>query len=202
MPYTDFTLESVETALGLNIQPGDLFPGVTPLAVPDWLQEILVRGRSLAAMVSEKSRSEFIVAPILLAVKEFAAGDLALFSGQRLDVDPERGLSGECDYILARTAPLPRLRAPLITVLEAKKGDIEAGLGPGGAPVGGAPLLYARSGAAIDTVFGCVTTGEAWQFLRLQQRTVVIDQTRLFLDNLGGILAALRAIVTAPSGAT
>jgi hypothetical protein len=195
MPYADFTLESVEKALGLTIQPGDLFPGVTPLAVPDWLQEILARGRSLAAMVSEKARSEFVVTPILLAVKEFAVGDLAIFSGQRLDVEPARGLTGECDYILARTTPLPRLRAPLITVLEAKKGDIELGLGQCVAQMVGAQLFNERSDSTIDTIFGCVTTGTIWQFLRLQQTTVVMDRTQLFLDNLGGILAALRAIV-------
>jgi hypothetical protein len=34
--------------------------------------------------------------------------------------------------------------------------------------------------------------------LRLQQTTVVMDRTQLFLDNLGGILAALRAIVGPP----
>ena len=46
---------------------------------------------------------------------------LAIFSGQRLDVDPERSLVGECDFILALTDPVPRLRAPIVTVVEAKK---------------------------------------------------------------------------------
>ena len=44
-------------------------------------------------------------------------------------VDAGRGLQGECDFILALTEPVPRLRAPLVTVVEAKKNDIEAGLG-------------------------------------------------------------------------
>src|SRR5436305_767777 len=103
MPYTDFTLESVETAFGLMAQPGELFPGLVPLPVPAWLQDLLERGHQVAALVSEKARSEFLVVPILLAARDFAPGALAIYSGQRLDVAPERGLSGECDYILALT---------------------------------------------------------------------------------------------------
>ena len=107
-------------------------------------------------MVESEARSEFVVTPILLAGKEFAVGDLAIFSGQRLDVEPTRGLSGECDYILARTAPIPRLRAPFFTVLEAEKADIEAGLGQCVAQMVGAQLFNERSKTAIDVVFGCV----------------------------------------------
>src|SRR5437016_6220807 len=129
MAYKDFTLESAEGAFGLVAQPGDLFPGLGPAPVPDWLRDLLQRGQRAAALVSEKARSEFLVVPVLLAAQEFAAGAVAIYSGQRLDVDPERGLVGECDYILALTPPVPRLRAPLVTILEAKKGDIEAGLG-------------------------------------------------------------------------
>jgi hypothetical protein len=40
-----------------------------------------------------------------------------------------------------------------------------------------------------------VTTGEAWQFLRLAGTAVTIGQGRLYIDNVGGILAALLACV-------
>jgi hypothetical protein len=50
-----------------------------------------------------------------------------------------------------------------------------------------------RSGQALPAVFGCVTTGEDWQFLRLAGTAVTIDQGRLYIDNVGGILAALQA---------
>ncbi len=99
---------------------------------------------------------------------------------------------GECDYILARTPPVPRLRAPLVTIVEAKKGDIEAGLGQCVAQMVRAALFNERAGRSRP-MFGCITTGEDWQFLRLEAATVTIDRTRLFLDNLAGILAALRA---------
>ena len=120
MPYPDFTLETAETRLGLTAILGDLFPDLQPLPVPVWLSDSLARGRAVAALVSEKARSEFLVAPVLLACRELVSGDLTIYSGQRLDIDAALGLSGECDYLLALTEPVPRLRAPLIAVLEAK----------------------------------------------------------------------------------
>jgi hypothetical protein len=195
MPYTDFTLESAESTFGLTAQPGDLFPGLAPLAVPAWLQDLLDRGRQAAALVSEKARSEFLVVPVLLATREFGPSRVAIYSGQRLDVDPARGLTGECDYILALTPPLPRLKAPLVTVLEAKKGDVEGGLGQCVAQMVGARLFNERAGEPAHPLYGCVTTGEVWQFIRLDGAAVVIDRIRLFIDNVGGILAMLQAIV-------
>ena len=113
------------------------------------------------ALVSEKARSEFLVAPILLAARELTGNALAIYSGQRLDVDPAKGLLGECDFILARTDPVPRLRAPLLTVVEAKKNDIEGGLGQCVAQMVAARLFNERAGDTTTRVFGCVTTGEA-----------------------------------------
>ena len=71
-------------------------------------------------LLSEKARSEFIVVPILLACQEMSAGALAIYSGQRLDVDSDQGLVGECDFILSAVPPVPALRAPLVV---SRKGD-------------------------------------------------------------------------------
>src|SRR5438128_11196235 len=85
MTYSDFTLEMAEQAFGLTVQPGDLFPSLAPLPVPAWLDDLLARGRQLA-LISEKARSEFIVAPFLLAIREISQNTVAIYSGQRLDV--------------------------------------------------------------------------------------------------------------------
>src|SRR3954451_20042059 len=114
MPYTDFTLEATEARFDLVTVPGDLFPGLIPLPVPEWLRDVLARGQAVAALVSEKARSEFLVTPMLLACRDLVSGDLCIYSGQRLDVDADLGLTGECDFILALTQPVPRLRAPLL----------------------------------------------------------------------------------------
>jgi hypothetical protein len=201
MAYTDFTLETAEAELGVSVRPGILFAGLPPLPVPAWLQDFLARGMRLA-LVSEKARSEFIVAPILLAAREQADERVAILSGLRLDVDPDRRLLGECDFILALSDPVPRLRAPVLTIVEAKKNDIEAGLGQCVAQMVAAQVYNERSGQVVPAVYGCVTTGEDWQFLRLVGLTVTLGQGRLYIDNVGAILAALHACVQhAASGA-
>src|SRR5436309_19644 len=99
MPYNDFSLETI-TGLGVNVGPTDLFLKLEPVPVPAWVREMLDRGMR-QILLSEKARSEFIVVPVLLACQELSGGTIAIYSGQRLDVDPERGLVGECDFILS-----------------------------------------------------------------------------------------------------
>jgi len=194
MRFSDFTLESVSALLGITTQAADLFADAVPVAVPAWLVETLAKRTSLA-LISEKSRSEFIVVPILQATRDLSGGRLAIFSGQRLDVDAERGLSGECDFILALAPALPPLRAPLATVVEAKKNDIEAGLGQCIAQMVAAREFNRAAGHASIPLYGCVTTGEVWQFLRLGEGVALIDNQRLYLDDVETILAAFQAIV-------
>ena len=195
MPYSQFTSESALTAFGLALRRVPLHVGLAPAAVPAWLPDTLARG-ARQALVSEKSRSEFIVAPVLLAAQESTGDRVAVFSGQRLDVDGPRGLSGECDFILALDASVPVMLTPIAAVVEAKKNDIDVGLGQCIAQLVGAREYNAARGGP-RTLFGCVTTGEAWQFLRLEGDAVELDAGRLYLDNLGGILAAFGRIVEA-----
>src|SRR5436309_10517550 len=110
MPYNDFTLETIASTLAVSAGPMDLFPSLEAVAVPSWLREMLDRGMR-QVLLSEKARSEFIVVPILLACQELSGGAIAIYSGQRLDVDPEHGLVGECDFILSAAPPVPALRA-------------------------------------------------------------------------------------------
>jgi len=194
MAYSDFTLETAVTTLGVTTQPTVLFPNLAPLSVPGWLQEALSK-RTPLALISEKSRSEFIVVPILLASRELAHERLAIYSGQRLDVDPSKGLIGECDFILALSPPVLPLRAPIATIVEAKKNDVEAGLGQCIAQMVAARLFNQAAGQAAIPLFGCVTTGEIWQFLKLREAVVLIDENRYYLDDIGSILAAIQFIV-------
>lgn len=196
MAYADFTLEEAESTLGVTTEPGDLFPGMVQATVPAWLSDQLARGMELA-LVSEKARSEFIVAPILLAVREASRSTVSILSGQRLDIDPGRRLVGECDFLLARSQPVPRLRAPLMAVVEAKRNDIDGGLGQCVAQMVASRVFNEQAGLSIPTVFGCVTTGEDWQFLGLAGPTVTLHRPRLYLDGLGTVLAAFNRAVGA-----
>ncbi len=193
MAYCDFTLERVARSLGVTTQEADLFGVPTPVESPVWLGEILGK-RTRLALANEKSRSEFIVVPILLASRDLSPVPLAIHSGQRLDVDPGRGLIGECDFILAIAPPVPPLRGPIATIVEAKKNDIESGLGQCVAQMVAADLFNQEAGHTLP-IFGCVTSGEVWQFLQLVGPTAIIDHRQYYLDDLAGILAAIQTII-------
>jgi len=97
-------------------------------------------------------------------------------------------LKGECDFILAKAPPTPALRAPVVVIVEAKKNDIEAGLGQCAAQLLGARLYNAQEGKAVPSVYGCVTTGDAWQFLKLAGNELLIHPERLPIQELPKIL--------------
>ena len=194
MSYSDFTLETAQLLLGISTAPGNVFGDLAPVLPPNWLSDTLNRGTSLS-LISEKARSEFIVAPLLLAARELSENAIAIYSGQRLDVNPARGLTGECDFMLTVAPPVLPLRAPIVTLVEAKKNDIENGLGQCVAQMVGARLFNESSGQKDAPIFGCVTTGEVWQFLKLDGALAVLDERRFYLDNPGLILAALLFVI-------
>ena len=199
MGYGDFTFDSLLTAFDLSIVQAPLFPHVPRIEPSPWLSDTLRKGRSIA-FYSEKSRSEFIVAPVLLTCQEMLHNECCLYSGIRLDIDPEKGLKGECDFILAKASPTPALRAPLLIIVEAKKNDIEAGLGQCAAQMVAARLFNERHKEAVSEMFGCVTTGEAWQFLRLRGQELLVDADRYYLSEVNAVLGILVAVMRGGPG--
>lgn len=194
MAYADFSLDTVRKTFGLTIASAALFDNLAPLSIPAWLQETLAKGMPLA-LVSEKARSEFIIVPILLTSRELSQNRIAIYSGQRLDVDPGQGLVGECAFILTVTPPLPVIQAPIVCIVEAKKNDIENGLGQCAAQIVGAQRLNQQEGTGIDIIYGCVTTGETWQFLKLDHTVLEIDTDRYYINEVGKIPAVFQAII-------
>jgi hypothetical protein len=187
MSYGEYNLNSLRRTFGLKVRDELLFEPIGTLEPSQWLVESLANGQDLA-VTSEKARGEFIVAPVLMACRVLLGHDLRIFSGARLDIDPDRGLKGECDFILARSESSLVLQAPLMVLLEAKKNDIEEGLGQCAAQMFGARLYNEQEGKAVPSVYGCVTTGEAWQFLKLTGNDLLIHPGRLPIQELGKIL--------------
>lgn len=187
MTYSEFTIEEVRRTFHVTLRDHALFPEVGTLKPTDWLVHVLNKGKDLAVL-SEKARSEFIVAPMLMACREAFQDRIHVFSGVRLDAAPEQGLRGECDFILARTASLFALQAPLMVVLEAKKNDIEEGLGQVAAQMLGARIFNEKDGTPVPVIYGCVTTGENWQFLKLEGLDLLLHPKRLRIEEVDKLL--------------
>lgn len=187
MSYSDFTIEEVRRKFQLTFRDQPLFPGIGSVQPFDWLAHMLKAGKDLAVL-SEKARSEFIVAPMLMACREVLQEKIHVFSGITLNAAPELGLHGICDFILARTASSFAVQGPLMMIVEAKKNDIEEGLGQSAAQLLGARIYNEKDGTPVPIIYGCVTTGESWQFLKLAGNEVILHPSRLRIEEAENIL--------------
>lgn len=187
MSYSNFTLASFCHTFQMNVRDRALFASIGTIDPEPWLRQALERGQDLA-VISEKARSEFIVAPILMTCRTVIGHDLRIFSGATLDVDAAQGLNGECDFILARGESSYVFRTPLMVILEAKKHDIEEGLGQCAAQMLAARIYNEKEGKPVPCVYGCVTNGDSWQFIKLAGDELDIHPQRIPIQELGTIL--------------
>ena len=190
MTYSSRTLEGVKQQFKLTLLLEPVFPEIPPITPSSLLQETLQRAASLA-LLSEKARAEFIVAPILLEVRAQLHDTISIYSGVRFDVAPAEGLQGICDFLVTKSPPLPAIQAPVIVLVEAKKNDLEDGLGQCAAEMIAAQRVNERDNLTGWPVYGCVTTGELWQFMKLTDTTLFIDPAKLYVRELDKILGML-----------
>jgi len=183
MAYSDFkTLNQTLTAFNLTlINQFGLFSPVKGIDPSAKLCEQISENFDLAlAIDTEKARSELIVTPILLEIYRRFSPNLSLFSGVALSVDATQGLNGECDFILSASTNQLEVSTPVLMLVEAKNNDIKSGLGQCTAQLVGAQRFNELQQKTI-TVYGVVTTGAAWRFMRLQSSQLEVDLTEYFV---------------------
>ncbi|CAK0742293.1 conserved hypothetical protein [Gammaproteobacteria bacterium] len=192
--YGSMSVEDVQRKFNITFNLQTIFEPLPVVAPSDILKSALRRASGLA-LFSEKSRSEFIVAPILLEVRELAQEIISIYSGVTFDVSPEEGLQGICDFLITQSPPLPTIQAPIIMLVEAKKNDIETGLGQCAAEMIAAQRVNQRNNYEQPYIYGCVTSGELWQFLRLKNTRLDIDSEKLYIEHLDRILGFFLKII-------
>jgi hypothetical protein len=196
MAFGDFTFPDVQHSLGLTLAESDLFGDIEAAALADDFLKRMRGGVNLAlAINTEKARSEFIIAPILLEVRRLLDDRYALFSGSVFDVDASRGLNGFCDFILSKSPLQSVLTAPVIAITEAKNDNLRSGLGQCIAAMVAASEFNRQAGSPVAAVHGVVTTGAAWKFLRLTESHLTLDIREYFVDQFGHIVGILRHIL-------
>jgi hypothetical protein len=147
------------------------------------------------AINTEKARSEFIIAPVLMELRRQLGDTFGLFSGIEFDVDTSRGLNGYCDFILTRSPLQSVLTAPLVAIVEAKNDNLRTGLGQCIAAMVAAREFNAKSSIPMDKTYGVVTTGGAWKFLRLTGSALELDRHEYFVAELGRIMGIFGSIL-------
>jgi hypothetical protein len=196
MAFQNFSFPQVIHDLGLTLTDADLFSQIPPVPVrPEFLAQVIEGANLASAINTEKARSEFVIAPVLLELRRQHQGHLGLFSGTELEADASRGLNGVCDFIITRSPLQHVLTAPLITIVEAKNDNLRSGLGQCIAAMCAAQMLNQAAAAAIPAIYGAVTTGGAWKFARLQGNETTLDLVEYHIESLEKILGILGHIV-------
>ena len=193
MAYSDFKLSNVSKIFELTItESSQLLADVPEIEASELLTTILKENIDLAVSINtEKARSEMIIVPILLEIRRKLNYQISLFSGIEFNVDLGKGLNGFCDFLMSNSQEQLFISSPILTIVEAKNDNLKAGLGQCIAEMVAAQLFNQQEGNEISIIYGAVTTGTVWQFLKLENKVVSIDLTEYFIRDIQKIIGIL-----------
>jgi hypothetical protein len=195
MSYCDLNLKKVKSNFNLEIiENDDLFSSLNVVKISPLLNKILKQNVPLSlAMGTEKASSELIIVNIFLELKR--QFNISFFSGIEFTVDKEQGLNGFCDFIISKSSEQLFLESPIITLVEAKNEKIVSGLGQCIAEMLAARIYNEKENQSTPFIYGIVTTGHAWKFLKLDANKIYIDIEDYYIKTPEKILAILSYMV-------
>lgn len=193
MAYSDFKLNEVIQRFGLTVnEASGMFADVPEADCSDLLATILRENVDLAVAINtEKARSEMIISPILLEIRRKFKGEISLFSGVDFTVDAQQGLNGFCAFIISSSKEQLFVRAPVITLVETKNENLKSGLAQCIAEMVAAQLFNEQQGNNIKQIYGVITIGTIWQFLKLESKVISIDLSEYYIKDIKKILGIL-----------
>ncbi len=197
MSYSDFTIPELKKRFGLSInEETNLFDNIAESEIPATLADILRRYLPLSLNLNtEKARSELLIAPVLTEFKLQYRDKVGMFSGIEFNVDDAAGLRGRCDYILSRSSEQLVLTAPVCVLVEAKNENIVAGIPQCLAEMVAALKFNELQGIPPFPVYGTVTTGILWRFLKMYEGVAYVDSVEYTIHMPMKIFAILTHIV-------
>lgn len=195
--YSKFNYDDLK-ALGLRTVLVDLFATeiIKPVPSSSRLQQELEEGQEFS-LATEKARSEFIIAPVLRELHRNNKDVFSIYSGFQFNVDIEKGLQGFCDFLLAKPPLNIVPDSPIIAVVEAKLNDVITAAVPQCAAEMYATWLWnEKYQQPQQTVYGIITTGKFWVFLRLADgMTIEVDTNEYAMAQIENVLGVLQHII-------
>ncbi len=119
----------------------------------------------------EEMRKTRLIWPFLLETERHHP-KLRVWEAVSIDADASQDLTGEPDYSISKEDFTPK--PPYFVIVEAKQEDFSAGWGQALASMKGAQLMNKNKISKDITIYGAVTTGDEWQFGKLQDNQFVI----------------------------
>ncbi len=196
MSYSDYqTLKELTKKLPITYQVADLFPTIQEVPPSVFLLHSLEVAQALPSTFSEKARSENLITPILFDIFEHTQQSITIFSGCSLNINEQ--LSGICDYLIAGKSQLLALDSPIVCIVEAKNRSIDEGLAQAGAEMVAAQMFNQQEQNEINVIYGAVTNGIEWKFLKLTEAVLIIDKKIYFSsgENLKVLLGVFALIL-------
>jgi hypothetical protein len=169
MAYGTFnSIAEVATTFDIEVADETTFVNTKQLEISDILFSIIENNlRDKINYVSEYAICETIIRPILdIVVKNYP---LKVWSHVAYNIDKEKGLIGEPDYLIAKRNKYGAMEKPALCVMEAKKENFDEGWTQALAEMVASSLLGAT------TCYGIVTTGAFWQFGKLENGVFIIE---------------------------
>ena len=198
MAYSSFTLGKVSKTFHLEtIRKRGIFAEIEPVEPSAQLTMVLERNLPFAlTMGTEKAKSEMVVAQVLVELCLHFDNRVSLFSGIDFNVDAKQELTGVCDFLVSLSPQPFDLEAPVIALVEAKNADVKLGVGQCAAEMVAAQRFNADAGNDIPCVYGAITSGTEWLFLKLEGQTLSIDMAAYHIERCDKILGILASMVS------
>jgi hypothetical protein len=197
MAYSDFiNIAQIEKQFGIKQTIGKLFPQSPTIQPSQHLQIDLADIEEMPLINSEKAKSEFLIVPILREIRR-RNRHFSIFSGYTFDVDKDQSLVGICDYILSNKIDSLEIKSPIFCLVEAKNRTTMEGIPQVASEMIAAQIFNDRENNPIPIMYGCVSTGTEWLFLKLEHKTLTIDTDRYYLTatDLPRLLGTLNEII-------
>ncbi len=176
MAYPSFKkIQQLSQAFNISVRRLSWLPEISlPATISNLLIQALLEAK-LEPLATEKAKSELIVVPIIKELRRNNVNKFSAFSGYSFEVDKAKGLTGFCDFILTCSPESAAIKSPIFCLVEAKKADIDEGIGQCGAEMYAAQIVNIREGNPRKVIYGCVTNAFSWCFLKLEDNILSID---------------------------
>ncbi len=197
MSYNDFTIKEVKNFFQLEtVEKLGIFSTLAEVTISEYLTVTLEENVPLAVSINtQKAYSELIIVNLLVEMRKIFNHQMSFFSGIAFNVDQENNLFGNCDFIVSASHEQLFLSAPVTTIIEAKNENIMSHLGQCVAKMVAAKLFNEQEGNNSSKIYGVITSGIAWKFIKLDNNTIYIDLKDYPIDNTSKIVGILAAMI-------
>jgi hypothetical protein len=96
-----------------------------------------------------------------------------------------------CDFLISRSPEQLEVEFPVVVLVEAKKADINSGMGQCMVEMVAAQQFNQQAGDESLPIYGCVSNGLLWRFLKLEQKQITVDFKDYSLEDVSDLLGKL-----------